>query len=102
HHALATFCLGIFNNIFHISGSLKLMIYDNSAVLKIKVLLCQSNKLRNTKSCLKQDIDTVIVLTEMLVVLHKLQEISFLLSCDSFSCDTIVHNNGVQLKFKRI
>ena len=38
----------------------------------------------------------------MLVVLYKLQEISFLLSCDSFSCNTIVHNNGVQLKLKWI
>ena len=61
HHA-HTFCFGILNYIFHISGSLKLMIYDNSVILKINVFLCQPDKLKDTKSCLKQDIDTIMIL----------------------------------------
>ena len=38
----------------------------------------------------------------MFVLCHKFQKSPFLLSCDSFPCHTVVHNNSGKLKLKRI
>ena len=72
-------CLGILNDILHISGSLKLMVYTYEFLFfKINIRKCQSSKLRNTKSGFKEDKHSVIVSFVMLIILNKFQELFFL------------------------
>ena len=102
HHSCAAVRFGIFNHIFHVSRSLELMIHDDFVVFKINVLDRQAHKLRDTKSGLEQDEDTVIILAEMIVVPDKFQKGSLLLPCDRFSGNAVVDHNGIQLKFKGV
>lgn len=66
HHPCAAACFGIFDHIFPVSRSLKLMIHNDKIVFKINIIDCQAHKLRNTKSRLKENGDTIIILAEML------------------------------------
>ena len=78
------------------------MVDTDFAVLHIQISQRQSNKFRDTKSSLEQDIDAVIVPGEMLVTFYKFQKYPFLLPCDRFPCHTVVDNDGGKLKLKQI
>ena len=78
------------------------MIDADFSILHINISKCQPNKFRDMQPSLKQDIYTLIVSAKMLIVRHKFKKSSFLLSCDCFSCHTVIYNNSSKLKFKRI
>ena len=78
------------------------MVDTDFAVLHIQISQRQSNKFRDAKSSLEQDIDAIIIPGEMLVTLYKFQKCPFLFPCNRFPCHAVVDNDGGKLKLKRI
>lgn len=50
----------------------------------------------------EQEIDTVVVFGEVLIILYKFQKSTFLFSCDGFPCYAVVYNDCSKLKLKWI
>ena len=61
------------------------MIYLDTHFLKLNILDRKSTEFRDTKPCVKEDIDPIVVSAEMLVLFDKLQKIPLLFPVDGFS-----------------
>ena len=61
------------------------MIYLDTHFLKLNILDRKSTEFRDTKPCVKENIDPVVVSAEMLVLFDELQKIPFLFPADGFS-----------------
>ena len=98
----AAFGLSVLNDIGHVPGALQLVIHPDPLVLEVDVRDDQSAEFRYTQACIEQDVDPIVILTEVLVLLNELQEGSFLGSGDGFPCDTVIDHHRCQLELKRV
>ena len=99
---LTAFGFGVLDDIGHVPGTLQLVIHPNPLFLEVDVRDGQSAEFRYTQARIEQDVDSIVILTEMLVFLDKFQEGSLLSSGDGFSGDAVIDHHGCQLKLKRV
>lgn len=78
------------------------MVHIDGAFLQIDVMDRQTNELRYPEARFEQEIDTVVVFGEVLIILYKFQKSTFLFSCDGFPCYAVVYNDCSKLKRKWI
>ena len=69
HIPLTAFGLGFFDDIGHGPGALQLVIHPDPLVLKVNVRNGQSAEFRYTQARIEQDVDPIVILTEVLVLL---------------------------------
>ena len=61
HIADTAFCFGSTDHILHLGSPLKLMIYLDTLLVELKIGKGQPTELRDAQSCIKKNIDCIIV-----------------------------------------
>ena len=92
----------IFDDIFHITLALELMIHTNPLFLEINIRQSQAAELRDPQSRIEQNINSIVILAVAVVFLDKFQECPFLCTGDGFSGHAVIDNYRCQFKPKRI
>ena len=100
HIPLTAFGLGFFDDIGHVPGALQLVIHPDPLVLEVDVRDDQSAEFRYTQACIEQDVDPIVILTEVLVLLYEFQKGPLLGSGDGFPCDTVIDHHCCQRELK--
>lgn len=95
-------CLGRFEGGDHITVANRLTGNMDTLFLEVNITHSQTAELGNSKSCIEQNKESVIVLAEMIIIFYKFQKRFLLFSCDSISRDTVIYNYSVQFKRKWI
>ena len=86
------------DDVFHRGCPLELMVNIDDPVLHVQVADRQPAELRDSHSCVEQDVDHFVILAVDVVVMHKLQELPHLVLCDGFSRHAVVNYNSRELK----
>ena len=96
------FRLRFLDHILHFACALKLMIHMDPVLVKLDVRHGKTAKLGNAETRVEQDIEGIVILTVVLVLLHKVQEIPLPLPGDRLPGHRVIHNDRCQFKSKRI
>ena len=97
---LAVLGFGVLDDIGHVPGMLQLVIHPDPLVLKVNVRNGQSAEFRYTQARIEQDVDPIVILTEVLVLLYEFQKGPLLGSGDGFPCDTVIDHHCCQRELK--
>ena len=81
---------------------LELMVNSDGPVPHVQVTNRQANKLGDSQTSMEQDVHSIVILTVVLVLFHKVQKLPHLFNGDGLSCNRVIHNNLGQFKVKGV
>ena len=90
--------LGRLDHVLHFGSPLQLLIDVDDPLLHVEIVDGQSAELRDSHSCMEQDVECLVVSAIVVIVVYKLQELAHLVFRDSLSCHAVIDHHPGKLE----